>query len=195
MSDCRACVRLDGVTIESKSLFCRLPQGSPASPSILFLPYMEPIHKSEPYGYGCADDCGMLGVGRSLQESAANAQQNVDKTLAWGRENGIEFATAKTEVIHFTRRHMRVQQPTVLHGNFGISEKADLRSLGIWFIRTLTFSRHIGEMVSEAARAAARLKGLSKVHSGMTPGAAADALRTIVVPKALFGSELWYPRR
>jgi hypothetical protein len=127
----------------------------------------------------------MLGVGRSLKESAANAQQKVDETLAWGRENGVEFAPTKTEVINFSRRYERGQQPTVLNGNSGISEKTALRWFGNWFDRKLAFKRHIEEKAAAAARFAAHIKGLSKVHSDTPPGAVTKAIRTIMIPKAL----------
>ena len=103
MSARTAYVRYDGVMTEAEPLQCGLPQGSPASP-VLYLLYTEPIHQLGPGRFGYADDCGLLTIGRTLDETAEKAQEGINAALAWGRENGVKFSPEKTEVQHFYRK-------------------------------------------------------------------------------------------
>ena len=75
-------VRYPGGITSHRKLICGVPQGSPISP-ILFLLYMaEPMHGENPRArFSYADDIGILGIGRTVAESAALVQQEVNKLV------------------------------------------------------------------------------------------------------------------
>ena len=68
-------VRFQGGVTSPKELVCGVPQGSPISP-LLFLLYMaEPMRSGNTMArFSYADDIGILGVGRTIKDSAVAAQ-------------------------------------------------------------------------------------------------------------------------
>ncbi|KDN63501.1 hypothetical protein CSUB01_12226 [Colletotrichum sublineola] len=189
----RARVRFERHTTEMAPLHCGLPQGSPASP-ILYLCYTELLHRigGQKRRYGYADDCAILCEGKTEEESRDRAQEVLDETTAWGAENGILFDTAKTEVIHFGRLRGTNTLP-VTHGDHRISPKPTMRWLGIHLDKGLTYKRHIETRTATARKTAGHIRGLNKVLRGAPPLSMRRAVHTIVIPRALYGSEVWYP--
>ncbi|KAH8193491.1 hypothetical protein TruAng_012343 [Truncatella angustata] len=106
MTERSARVRFEDTLTEVEPLHCGLPQGSPTSP-ILYMLYTEPIYgklgtRRRRFGY--ADDIGILNVVTTLQETAAEATEQLKELIDWGQDNGVEFDPAKTEIMHFSRK-------------------------------------------------------------------------------------------
>lgn len=192
----RARIRHDDYVTDMSDLHCGLPQGSPAS-LILFLLYTALIHSigGEKRRFGYADDSAMLAIARTLKESTRQAQEMLDNTILWGRENGSTFDPDKTEVMHFSRRREDPDDipPPIIHGTREVHPDKAMRWLGMWLDKTLSFKRHIEVRAAKARTVSKHIKGLNKVHSGIPPHAARKAVATIVIPKALYGSEIWWP--
>ena len=99
-------VRYSGGVTAKRELVCGVPQGSPISP-LLFLLYMAELMRSGTPGlrFSYADDIGILGFGRTIGESAAAAQDEVNNLLDWARNNAVAFDTDKSEVAQFPGRY------------------------------------------------------------------------------------------
>lgn len=99
---------------------------------VLFVLYTEPIYRlgNGKGRFGYADDTAIPCIGDSLEETAAKASQYVEELVAWGTTNGITFDPKKTEIMHFSRSHIR-DTPLIFHGD--VEKKSDkaLRWLGI----------------------------------------------------------------
>ncbi|KAM4056911.1 reverse transcriptase (RNA-dependent DNA polymerase) [Hirsutella rhossiliensis] len=159
-------IRLEDITTPTTPLTCGLPQGSPASP-ILFLLYTVPIYSTgEPNSrFGYADDVATLIRGRSLQETAARATRAAGELIQWGADNGV------------------VKEP-----------QQDLRWLGVWYDRKLSFRTHVEKWAAKAMTAAGFLQNLSNTRRGILPvdTACGHGLRP---PDPLYGAHVWYPGR
>ena len=46
--------------------------------------------------FSYADDIGILGFGRTITESVAAAQGEIDHLLEWARNNAVDFDTDKS---------------------------------------------------------------------------------------------------
>lgn len=188
-----ATVTFEGVKTAPTKLGSLLPQGSPASP-ILFLLYLALAHTFGPPGcrFGYADDCGILAIGDNLEETTHKVQEILNKTLEWGSQNGIFFSPDKTELIHFSRKHSNWNL-TIQHGHKTIAPQQYIKWLGIWLDRTFSFKHHIEERAAKALATANHIRGLSRVHKGAPPAYIHKAITTVVLPKLLYGSEIWWP--
>ncbi|KAI0994968.1 hypothetical protein K3495_g13212 [Podosphaera aphanis] len=135
-------LHLDGVT-SPKELFCGVPQGSLISP-LLFLLYMaEPMRSGNTKArFSYADDVGILGIGRTIQESAEKAQQEVDSLLDWAQRNAVLFEVAKSEVIQFPGRAQEGSVEIRINGNL-VEPAEHIRWLGVHLDQKLSFKHHV----------------------------------------------------
>ncbi|KAM4066751.1 RNase H domain-containing protein [Hirsutella rhossiliensis] len=159
-------IRLEDITTPTTPLTCGLPQGSPASP-ILFLLYTVPIYSTgEPNSrFGYADDVATLIRGRSLQETAARATRAAGELIQWGADNGV------------------VKEP-----------QQDLRWLGVWYDRKLSFRTHVEKWAAKAMTAAGFLQNLSNTRRGIPPRSTRHAVTACVLP-ILYTAPMYETRR
>ncbi|POS87059.1 hypothetical protein EPUL_001776 [Erysiphe pulchra] len=81
-----------------EELVCGVPQGSPISSLLFLLSIVEPLTSGTSRArFSFADDIGILGSGRSVVESSAAAQREVNSLLDWASNNAIAFDTTKSE--------------------------------------------------------------------------------------------------
>ncbi|XP_044717921.1 RNase H domain-containing protein [Hirsutella rhossiliensis] len=115
--------------------------------------------------FGYADDVATLIRGRSLQETAARATRAAGELIQWGADNGV------------------VKEP-----------QQDLRWLGVWYDRKLSFRTHVEKWAAKAMTAAGFLQNLSNTRRGILPvdTACGHGLRP---PDPLYGAHVWYPGR
>lgn len=207
LTDRRIATRLEDTTTKPVAALCGTPQGSPWSPMLYMLYLCELISQSD-NRWGYADDVAVLGIGQDLQASTRAAQREVNSILKYGRENKISFAPEKMEAIHFTRNRNRqnpkiklldgliiepVALPSPAAGN--TDAPPALRWLGVYFDRKLKFRRHVEVRAAMAAKVANHLKGLAAVTRGPPADGLYKAVRTVVLPTLLYGSEAWYKGR
>ncbi|KAI1004666.1 hypothetical protein K3495_g3552 [Podosphaera aphanis] len=183
---------LNGVT-SPKELFCGVPQGSPISP-LLFLLYMtEPMRSGNTKArFSYADDVGILGIGRTIQESAEKAQQEVDSLLDWAQRNVVLFEVAKSEVIQFPGRAQEGSVGIRINGNL-VEPAEHIRWLGVHLDQKLSFKHHVTTWCSKALKAAQHMRRLNSVKCGAAPGPLVTAVNACIVPVATFGAEVWWP--
>lgn len=186
-------VRYLGGTTTPRKQVCGVPQGSPVSP-ILFLLYLaEPMKCGNLRArFGYADDIGILGVGRTVKESATKAQQEVDSLLEWSRNNGVSFDKQKSEMIQFQGRRREDPVSTTVYDR--VIEPADhIRWLGIHLDNRLNFKHHVATWSSKALKIAHHLRRLNYVKRGAAPRALVTAVEACVVSVATYGADVWWP--
>lgn len=195
MTERRCRVRFEDYVGGFHDLECGLPQGAPESP-ILFALYVQPIYQFLDIGnrYGYADDTAQLVVGSSLEYTAQRAALGVEELLAWGRDNAIAFGPEKTEIMHFSRRPCDDDvNPTIIHGDREISPGTDMRWLGVFFDRKLTFSSHVDRWIARASEVACNVLSMSGTSSGPPPWFARQVAKASIEPILYYGAEVWYP--
>ncbi|KAK1960814.1 hypothetical protein LY78DRAFT_535564, partial [Colletotrichum sublineola] len=71
--------------------------------------------------------------------------------------------------------------------------KTSMRWLGIYLDRNLSFKGHIEKRAATARASAGHICSLNRIHSGAPPYLMRTAVHSVVIPQALYGSEVWYP--
>lgn len=189
----RVQVRFQGGTTNQTKLTCGVPQGSPISP-LLFLLYMaEPMNSGNTrMRFSYADDIGILGIGRSVSDSADLAQREVDDILGWAHRNAVSFDIEKSEVIQFTGR--KRENPVGLRvGNTLIEPAEHIRWLGVHLDPRLNFKHHVTTWCGKALKAAEHIRRLNSVKRGAAPGPLVRAVDSCILSVAMYGSEVWWP--
>ncbi|KAI0995289.1 hypothetical protein K3495_g12893 [Podosphaera aphanis] len=183
---------LDGVT-SPKELFCGVPQGSPISPLIFLLYIAEPMRSGNTKArFSYADDVGIFGIGRTIQESAEKAQQEVDSLLDWAQRNAVMFEVAKSEVIQFPGRDQEESVGIRINGNL-VEPAEHIRWLGVHLDQKLSFKHRVTTWCSKALKAAQHMCRLNSVKRGAAPGPLVTAVNACIVPVATIGAEVWWP--
>jgi len=202
----RVCTTLENVTTQEKQAQCGTPQGSPWSP-LLYMLYLSELVGADPSRWGYADDIAVLKIGRSHDVTTFAAKAEVEKILKYGRENMITFAPEKIEVIHFSwgevlkNRSLKlsigtIKPPPREETSKGKSKSpAAVRWLGVHLDQKLTFKRHVEIRVSHANKVADHLRAIATATRGPPADGLHKAVKSVLLPTALYGHEVWYKGR
>lgn len=135
----------------------------------------------------------MLRTGNTLEQTTAEVTEDMDELIAWGAANGVTFDPEKTELMHSTRRTRAETTPTVFHNDTEITPAEDLRWLGVWLDRKLSFKTHVSKWAIKARSVTNLLRGFCSTVKGPPAHAVRRAVIACVEPVLLYGSEAWYP--
>ncbi len=142
--------------------------------------------------FGYADDVGILNIGKTLEETAADATRELRELIEWGADNTIEFDPAKTEVVHFSRKR-NADNPPVWHSTHEKTAESSMRWLGILLDRRLRFKDHVTHWAKKASRVANHIRGLCNTTRGLPVESTRKAVVACVLPILTHGLEAWYP--
>jgi len=125
----------------------------------------------------------------------------MNKLYAYGRENKIEFAPEKTEMIHITRAR-GLEAPSLSFDNgtvvpitstdSRVSKIPGLRWLGFWFDKRNSGRRHVDERAKKALGVANHIRSLAGIKYGPPAAALRKAVVTCVISSATYAAEAWY---
>ncbi|KAI0994897.1 hypothetical protein K3495_g13283 [Podosphaera aphanis] len=193
LSDRLVQVRFPGGVSCPKNLVCGVPQGSPISPLLFLLYLAEPMRSGNTRArFSYADDIGILGFGRTINESAAAAQDKVNSLLKWANDNAVAFDIEKSEVVQFSGRH-REEPVGIQIGHTRIEPAEHIRWLGVYLDSRLSFKHHVATWCGKALKVAHHMRRLNPVLRGAAPSPLVAAVSSCVVPVATFGADVWWP--
>ena len=134
-----------------------IPQGSPISP-ILFLIYIRhlfpqiKIKFSDMQKPSYIDDVALYITGKTAQENTQKLQTVTQTVFSWAQENAVQFDDSKSELIHFSRARKMLDNSIILLNNTEIKPVKEVKWLGIWLDRKLSFKTHVQKKVQAATR-------------------------------------------
>ena len=108
------------------------PQGGVCSPkfwALAFHPAVEIINTPETKGVAFADNCAVLCGGVDPEEMLMSVQTVLDRLVQWGTTCRLEFNSAKTEAVFFTRTRQLPTRPLTIQ-NEAVPYRLQVRYLG-----------------------------------------------------------------
>jgi hypothetical protein len=91
----------------------------------------------------------LLVAGKRPVLARNQAQRAVERALEWGRQNGLEFNSQKTEVVQFKRAKF-AKPPRILIDGERIPFSAQVKYLGVELTYNLHWTPHIKKMADKA---------------------------------------------
>ena len=113
--------------------------------------------------FSYANDVGILGFGRSIAESAASVQKEVDHLLDWASTNGVSFDTNKSEVVQFPRRK-REKLVGICVNSMVIEPSDQIRWLGVHLDQRLDFKNHVTTWCGKALKVAQQMRRFNSAY-------------------------------
>ena len=170
------------------------PQGGVLSPMVWNLAFdslLDLFNEGPVKAKGFADDAALVVLGLDPDTLISLAQAAVDKATAWGEENGLKFAPAKTVVIFFNRKKKIELQNQITINNIPVPYSQSARYLGIEIDEKLDFAPHIWSKIKKAKALLFRIKGSIGKYWGPIPHLMKLMYTMMIRPVVTYGAIVW----
>ena len=113
---------------------------------------------------GYVDDGRLLVAGDTLEANTSLLSAEFSQVGTWCDENALTLDLAKTDLMHFSRKHNQDNPSLPLLPHMGggeitpVATNKALRWLGVWFTRKLCWTHHAQVLSNKATAAANALK-------------------------------------
>lgn len=137
-----------------------------------------------------ADDTNLIAVGEDKVELMNSVDKMLEKISRWGKDNGLEFAPAKTQYMPFTGKLCKWSRCPVME-NVSIEKCDQIKVLGVTFDKFLRFNKHVESVIAKADKIYCAIGYIARKMFG----ASSDVLRTIyemaIRPIVTYASPVW----
>lgn len=184
---------LSGETVErTTGLGC--PQGGILSPFLwnaVLDSFLNHTRRTPAFSQAYADDIVGLFRGIDPPTLVSQAQTFLNEAVRWGRENGLKFSEAKTEMVVFTRKFgWRANQKLKMYGQ-EIAHADKAKYLGITMDSKLTFAPHVREKAKKAKAICVQLNRMVSKTWGLTPAKIKWIYTAMIRPTIEYGCLTW----
>ena len=141
------------------------------------------------------DDIAILVVGKELDTNCEVLQRIARKLIQWGQGNRVEFDQAKTELIHFYKDRIvdtSISTSVQISDTITIEPKEEVRWLGIWFNRKLSFKTHVEKALAKANRVFYSISRLANCSRGLSFQAMRQLYLACITSIADYGVPIWW---
>ena len=167
-------------------------QGSVLGPDLWNIMYDQVLRLPMPadtFTVGYADDLVLVITAKNEKIAEEKLNQAMHGVNYWMEDHGLKLATAKTEIVLFTRKHIETIIPICI-GEDRIETKEHLKYLGVLLDTKLTFKAQILRSTEKAARLTAALSRLMRNTCGPKTGKR-RLLMSVTHSILLYGAEVW----
>ena len=144
-------VEMCGATVE-REIQKGNPQGGILSPLLwncVLNPLLKEFQKRCLYAQAYADDLAVLVASANVSQVRSMGQKAVNIAAEWAQKNALQFSSAKTEVVLFTRKRKTALGSLWMNGQrLNLSKEAKL--LGVTLDSKLTWKNHITRITTKA---------------------------------------------
>ena len=170
-----------------------IPQGSVLSPT-LFNIAINGLLEQVPlgaHGLAFADDFAVFCSKSSAVEACRKVQQAIDAATTWAGNTGFKFSSEKTKAIRFTRTRRAEEIPTLFLEGTILPYEDNVKYLGIYFDKKLTFDHHINYVVCEVKKRMNILKVVSNFNWGADRTTLLRLYQSLCLSKIDYGCQIY----
>jgi hypothetical protein len=162
LKDRRIRVVINGQKSEWLATNAGVPQGSILGP-LLFLIFINDITN----GIECdihlfADDTSLMEIIENYNESYDKVNRDLNRLSIWADNWLITFNAAKTVYLKITRKVNQAPKPVLKLKGVNVKEVTNHKHLGLTFNETLTWTDHIANLASKAAKCVGLLRRICR---------------------------------
>lgn len=198
-------LKLQEYTDPSTAIQTGIPQGSPISP-ILYLFYNADLieacktgqqddvdsHTCETEAIGYIDDVSILAIGPTTPRNCKTLKTIHRKAEEWAQKHGSQFAPAKYELIHFTRKPGCNITHSLRLPHATIKASRSCRYLGVQLDTGLRWDYHRDKIEASATKRLSALSALASSTWGTGMINLRQVYRAMIVPQMLYGCSAWH---
>jgi hypothetical protein len=118
-------------------------------------------------------------------------QEALDKTLRWGKENGLTFNPTKTTTVLFTRSRRAVKEPKLTMDGKNLEYSNEMKYLGVTIQKRLSWTTHVSERTKKAGRLLNMVQNVIGQNWGLDPDKVLWTHTAIVRPKVCYAAMVW----
>ena len=173
------------------------PQGGILSPFLwnaVMDELLKECNENKLYTQAYADDIAGVIIGIDPATLVQRAQVIINKTVEWGRRNGLRVSETKSEAVLFSlkRKDMRPRKKLRI-GTKELEFSTSAKYLGVTLDSKLTFNDHAKSRTAKALALMAQTRRLVGKTWGITPHMAKWIYQVMILPMVTYGSVVWHP--
>ena len=141
-----------------------------------------------------ADDLIVLSKGATPVEAENYLNQEINKIMKWAENNKIKFNDQKSKAMLITRKNKwRTEKINVFLNAKLLQETNELKYLGIYLDKKLSFKKHIGYVTEKCLKTMNILARSAKLYWGLGTQALKTIYKGAILPMLSYGAALWIP--
>ena len=152
LTDQKQYVTYNGISSNTKNVFCGVPQGSILGP-LLFLVYINDLCSVCEYATPIlfADDTNLFCSGKDLETIQMEINTELTKISTWLKVNKLSLNIKKTHYMVFTRNKFRHQLNIRIDGH-PIDEVHKTKFLGVFIDNKLNWKDHVSYLIGKISK-------------------------------------------
>ena len=173
------------------------PQGGVLSPlvwNLIMDTLLTQFNGAAVRAVGYADDVILTVIGKDRSVMVDLMQQALDKVLAWGADNGLNFNPTKTVAVVFTKKMCPTAAwKTLKMDGRTIAYSDTLKYLGVTLSKQMSWTAHLKERNAKALKLMNWAKAVVGAKWGLTPERVLWVYTAMARPTITYGALVWAP--
>lgn len=190
LSNRKQFVSIGNNTSDLKQVLCGVPQGSVLGP-LLFLLYINDFHHCSKLleFHLFADDCNLFLADKELCTLETKLNQELTNIHTWLCANKLSLNTDKTHFVIFHSPQRKLHKNVVLKiMNKIITQKYDVKYLGVMFDSNLKWTKHIHEVSKKVSRG---IGILCRLRHHIPRNISIQLYYSLIYPFLTYGLVIW----
>ncbi|XP_060809452.1 uncharacterized protein LOC132901769 [Amyelois transitella] len=164
--------------------------GGPTFWNIILDPLLHRLSSEEVYCQAFADDGVLVFSGKTVEGMEDRVNRVLEMTVEWGKENKLNFAAHKTQVMLLTKK-LKYTPPHITMSGTTLTLVDEIKLLGLTIDRWLNFNTHVRNICTKAASIYKQLTCAARVTWGLNTEIIRTLYVAVIEPIVTYGACAW----